>query len=117
MKILADENMAYSIVERLQRDGHQVIHVANIASGSADPEVLQIAKQHNALLITEDKDFGELVIHRFIQETGVILVRLKGFRPVERAEIIAQVIDEHGEKLLRAFTVISPGLVRIRLYT
>ncbi|HVB61318.1 MAG TPA: DUF5615 family PIN-like protein [Ktedonobacteraceae bacterium] len=117
MIILADENMARSIAERLRRDGHTVAHVANIAAGISDPEVLKMAKRYHALLITEDKDFGELVIRNDYQETGVILVRLPGLNPTERAEIIADVIREHGERLSSAFTVIAPRLVRIRPYS
>lgn len=63
MNILADENMARSIVERLRRDGHTVTHIANIAAGISDPEVLKTAKRYHALLITEDKDFGPSLLH------------------------------------------------------
>jgi predicted nuclease of predicted toxin-antitoxin system len=114
MNILADENIAQSIVLLLRTEGHQVRHMGEIAASSPDTDVLEIANQYGALLLTEDKDFGDLVIRDRRKATGVLLVRLEGFTPLERAEVIARVVREHGEYLLKAFTVIKPRLVRIR---
>jgi predicted nuclease of predicted toxin-antitoxin system len=59
MKILADEGVERPIVIRLRVEGHQVIYIAEVAAGSTDPEVLEIAFREQALLIAVDKDFGE----------------------------------------------------------
>lgn len=114
MNILADENIALSIVIRLRLDGHSVERMAEIAQGDPDTSVLAIANQQNAVILTEDKDFGELVIQHQMQVVGVILIRLDGFSPIERAGIIAKVVREHESKLPGAFTVIKPRTVRIR---
>jgi predicted nuclease of predicted toxin-antitoxin system len=114
MNILADENIAQTIVSLLRAEGHQVRHIAEIAASSPDADVLEIANRYEALLLTEDKDFGELVIRHRSKATGVLLVRLEGFTPLERAEVISKVVREQGEYLLGAFTVIKPRVVRIR---
>jgi predicted nuclease of predicted toxin-antitoxin system len=114
VNILADENIAQTIVSLLRAEGHQVRHISEIAASSPDIDVLAIANQYEALLLTEDKDFGELVIRHRSEATGVLLVRLEGFTPLERAVVISRVVREHGENLLGAFTVIKPRLVRIR---
>ncbi|KYF50440.1 hypothetical protein BE08_17255 [Sorangium cellulosum] len=60
--ILADENIAAPIVERLRADGVTVLQVAEIAPTVADSEVLRLAAEHDAIVLTGDKDFGELVV-------------------------------------------------------
>ncbi|SRR6266849_10543844 len=116
MKILADENISLTIVEHLQKDGHQVRRVAEIARRIPDTEVLAIARLYETLLLTEDKDFGKLVMEAEGKLIGVFLIRLKGFTPREKAERVIEVIEEYGENLLQAFTVITPGTVRVRPY-
>lgn len=114
MNLLADENIHLLIIERLRADGHLIMCMADIAPGDPDTGVLAIAEQHNAVILTEDKDFGDLVIRDQMPALGVILVRLDGFPPSERAKMIARVIREHESELPNAFTVIKPRTVRIR---
>ena len=61
MKFLADEGVDKQIVDRLRQDGHSVWYVAEMEPGISDDEVLTIANQENAILLTADKDFGELI--------------------------------------------------------
>jgi Domain of unknown function (DUF5615) len=61
MILLADESVDRPIVERLRQDGHDVTYVAELSPSISDEQVLQEANTRNALLLTEDKDFGELV--------------------------------------------------------
>ena len=63
MHFVADENLDWPIIVQLRADGHTIIAVVELAPGISDPDVLGIANQQNAVLITADKDFGEL-IHR-----------------------------------------------------
>jgi len=73
------------------------------------------------LLLTADKDFGELVFRQQRITKGGILIRLAGFSPARKAEIVASSINKHITELLHAFAVISKGAIRIRhvigLYT
>src|SRR5262245_61172078 len=61
MMLLADESVDRMIVERLRADGHDTLYVAEMSPGITDDEILREASSRNALLLTEDKDFGELV--------------------------------------------------------
>jgi len=114
MNILADENISRLLVDRLRQEGHRVRYIAEIARGSDDPTVLEIANQQGSLLVTDDKDFGELVFHRHLRASGVLLVRLAALSPTEEVELVVQVINSYDEKLLHAFTVIMPQGIRIR---
>jgi predicted nuclease of predicted toxin-antitoxin system len=113
MNILADENISQQIVDKLRLDKHKVYYIFEMARGSNDSTVLDLAIQQKALLITGDKDFGEMVFRQHLQASGVLLVRLTTLPPTEEAELAAMVINEYGERLLKAFTVITTRGVRI----
>ncbi|MCD6290750.1 MAG: DUF5615 family PIN-like protein [Anaerolineae bacterium] len=114
MKILADEGVDRPIVERLRRSSHQVWYVAEMEPGISDDVVLDLADQERAILLTADKDFGELVFRQGRITRGVILIRLAGISPARKAEIVISAIGAHGGEMEQAFTVITPGAVRIR---
>ena len=61
MNFIADENIDKQIVDRLRSDGHSVLYVFEMDPGISDDQVLEIANKSNALLITADTDFGELI--------------------------------------------------------
>jgi predicted nuclease of predicted toxin-antitoxin system len=61
MNILADESVDRQIVERLRQDGHEVLYIAEMEPSIEDDLVLERANERSALLVTADKDFGELV--------------------------------------------------------
>ncbi len=82
---------------------------------SLDDEVLlQIAFNEKRILITKDKDFGELVYRLNKAHFGVILLRLEGHASQERADIVCPLIVKYRDQLYNAFTVIQKGIVRIR---
>lgn len=72
MILLADENLDRSVIARLRQHGHEVLAVAEMEPGIEDPVVLSRANERNALLVTEDKDFGELVFRQGLVHAGVI---------------------------------------------
>jgi predicted nuclease of predicted toxin-antitoxin system len=113
MNILADENIAQQVVERLRQDGHNVRYTIQ-GQGLADTIVLDTAYHEQALILTDNKDFGDLVIQQGFQTVGVVLVRLPGVSHVEKAEIVAGVFQQYNGSLMNAFTVITPSKVRVR---
>ncbi len=114
MNFLVDEEVDRQIVDKLRQDGHSVLYIAEMAHGIADDEVLDIANEHGALLLTSDKDFGELVYRQGRLTSGVILIRLVGLSPSRKAETVGSAIGQHSEELSSAFSVVTPATVRIR---
>ena len=114
MNLLADENIDQPIVERLRHEGHSVAYVAEISPSITDDAILQQANLQSALLLTADKDFGELVFRQKRVHHGVVLIRLLGMLAEVKAEIVADTLRDRAADLPGAFTVISPGMVRIR---
>jgi len=111
---LADEGVDRQIVERLRLDGHQVAYVAEKSPGITDEVVLMESRTSASVLITADKDFGELVFRRRQASTGVLLIRLWGLGPDRKAAVVSGAIQEHGRELPGAFAVLSPGNIRVR---
>jgi len=114
MNFFADESVDRQIVERLRDNGHSVWYVAEMAPSISDDEVLQLANNGSAPLITSDKDFGELVFRQHLVSYGVILVRLSGLSTELKASIVSSTISNHENEILGNFTVISPSRIRIR---
>lgn len=114
MNLPADESLDRQIVERLRQDGHEVLYVAEMAPSVSDDVVLEQANAVQAILITADKDFGELVYRQERIHAGVILIRLAGIRPEAKASVVVDAIRSHTAELASAFCVISHGTVRIR---
>lgn len=114
MRFVADEGVEARIVERLRFEGHDVNYVAEFAPGITDDEVLDLASTGRRVLVTVDKDFGELVFRLHRAAAGVLLVRLAGLSSDDKAELVAGAIRDHGGQMHGAFTVISPGAIRIR---
>lgn len=114
MNLLVDESVDKQTVIRLRQEGHIVLYVSEMEPGITDDLVLSRANDRNALLVTADKDFGELVFRQGLISTGVLLVRLSGLSNDKKAEIVVGTIRAHEASLPRAFTVVSPGSIRIR---
>ena len=115
MNLLADEGVERQIVERLRQDGHTVLYIAEMEPSVPDDVVLERANEITALLVAADKDFGELVFREGrLSSGGVVLLRLAGLSAERKAEIVSKVFEGRGLELAHAFSVISPGRVRIR---
>jgi predicted nuclease of predicted toxin-antitoxin system len=116
MNVFADESIDRPIVDRMRQIGHNVIYVAELAPSISDDDVLAQANSQGALLLTADKDFGELVFRQSRAHGGVVLVRLAGISATLKAEIVAETFRDRALEMQGAFTVISAGIVRIRRY-
>ena len=114
MNLVANEGVDRPVVERLRQDGHDVVYVAELSPSITDEEVLQQADARTAVLLTADKDFGELVFRQGLVHSGVLLLRLAGLANATKAEIVAEVCRDRAAELIGAFSVVSPGQVRIR---
>jgi predicted nuclease of predicted toxin-antitoxin system len=114
MNLVADEAVDHQIVESLRKDGHKVLSIVELKPGISDDEVLVYANNNKSVLITSDRDFGELVYRMKRVHFGIILIRLAGINSLQKAELVSATINEYNENLLFAFTVISNNTVRIR---
>lgn len=87
---LADENCDFSVVRALRSAGYDVLAVAEIAPQAPDHDVIDLAVRDGRVLLTEDKDFGQLVYAELRRSSGVILIR---FPASERDVLPATILD------------------------
>ena len=116
MNLVADESLDYPIVLALRAKGHTVFSVLENLAGINDEAVLSFARNHKSVLITSDKDFGELVYRLKKISSGIILLRLAGLSNSDKINLVVSTIKEHEPQLLNAFTVITQNSIRIRKF-
>lgn len=114
MRFVADESIDAPIVHKLREDSYEIFSIAEQSHGISDEQVLAIAHEKGALLITQDKDFGELVYRLGKAHEGVILLRLAGLNPYDKADLCLIVVNQHKNEFPGAFTVVYKDLVKIR---
>lgn len=110
---MLDSCLSGALKEPLSDAGHDVIWSGDWPSDPGDEEILMRAHAERRVLITLDKDFGELAIVRGIPHSG--LVRLAGIRLMSQADAIKRVLELYGEQLPEAAVItVEPGRVRVR---
>ncbi len=77
MKFITDENLGIQVPQYLKDLGYDVISATEVALSKPDSDILAIANKEGRILLTTDKDFGELVFKEKLIHSGVILLRLK----------------------------------------
>jgi predicted nuclease of predicted toxin-antitoxin system len=114
VRFLADESIDRQIVDAVRDLGYDVLAIAETSPGIPDTLVLSRANEARAILLTADKDFGELVYRQRLAHSGVILVRLAGHATDVKAKIVAAAIERHAAELELGFVVVTGKAVRIR---
>lgn len=115
MRLLVDENISRGIVDFFRTAGHDVVYIADEERGREDSELLAIAFSENRVVVTDDKDFGELVFHQREKSAGVVLLRLHKLTPQDRLKRIAVVWPTIERQPRGAFVVLNAKSVRVRL--
>lgn len=113
MQLLADENTDFAVVRGLRAAGHDVVAIAELSPRADDRDVIDRCHREGRILITEDKDFGQLVYASGAQASGVILLRFPSGRRSEMVDAVVDLIDAQADKLVGSFVVLQPGRARI----
>ena len=114
MRFLANENFPGPVIKALQSAGHDVVWVRTVRPGATDPDILTWAVREQRILLTFDKDFGELAGRSVpAPKCGVVLVRSRVPKPAEQGKHLAEVITARND-WPGHFSVIEPSRVRMR---
>ena len=93
--------------------GHDVVWSGSWAKDPDDVAILAAAHSEQRILVTLDKDFGELAIMKGHSHSGI--VRLSGFRAAQMAAVIHHIVQTYGQELnSRALITVDPDRIRIR---
>jgi predicted nuclease of predicted toxin-antitoxin system len=113
VKILLDACVWGKAKERLAQEGHDVVWAGDWDEDPGDLEILERARREGRLLITLDKDFGELAIVRRVRHAGIM--RLVGISAKSQAGVCLHVLNRYSELLQTgAILTIESNRVRIR---
>lgn len=114
MRWLVDECIGAGVVAHLRKTEHDVVYVAEVARRTTDREIVNWAQQENRLVLTEDKDFGELVVRWNWRVPGVVLMRISPEKRSERWPRLEAAIARFGDALFGRFTVVEENRFRTR---
>jgi predicted nuclease of predicted toxin-antitoxin system len=112
VKFLVDECTGKRLAKLLEKAGFDVVFVGDWKPSATDDEVLEKAEKEDRILITDDKDFGELIFRLGRPSKGVILLRLSTTDPMKRFQVLNDVlklIDVRGK-----FVVVGDEAIRVR---
>lgn len=113
MKVLLDTCIWNGAKNDLEMAGHDVKWVGDFSNDPGDKVILDLANEEGRVLITQDKDFGELAVFRGVSHCGII--RLVGFSALEHGLRSVQILDRYEAELLQfAIITVDPTRVRIR---
>ena len=117
MRLLADESLNKLEVEVLRSSGYDLVWIEEETPGISDQEVLSRATSEERILLTSDKDFGDLVFRDKLRAPfGIILFRihLKNRSPLEIAQIIVNALESHSDWAEYFFVVHDENDIRRR---
>jgi predicted nuclease of predicted toxin-antitoxin system len=112
--LVADESVDFGIISTLRQKGIVVISILENYPGIKDTEVLKLAHDQRYLLITEDKDFGELTFRLKLKHDGIMLIRLNDMPRKERIQFVAEIMEKYFDKMKSNFSVLTTRGLRIK---
>src|SRR5690349_19057107 len=100
MRVLLDQGLARSVVELLQRDGHEGGHVADLLKDDAEDEaIIDFAAKNHYIIITFDADYHAILAQRAAKRPSVIRIRIEGLKAGDQARVVARVVERYSAQL------------------
>jgi predicted nuclease of predicted toxin-antitoxin system len=115
MKIVADESVNYRLVELLRQNAYEVVPICDVASGISDKEVIHFAQNLYAMIITEDKDFGELVFSHQIKDVSIVFLRYDKMEEIKIGQNLLKALAEVDFSASYVFVTITAQKIRLTM--
>lgn len=112
MRLLADLCIARDTILGLRANGHDVLSLAEQKLNPSDRDILELAAAGARIVLTEDADFGELIVHQGLTNAG--LVRVEQLTPVDQLDLARRTLELHEASLLRG-AIVTARRNRIRV--
>jgi predicted nuclease of predicted toxin-antitoxin system len=112
--ILADENIFQDIIKALREAGFEVYSIYENQRGTKDVDIVQLSKNPPRIILTEDKDFGDLVFAHQHKDISVILLRYTFSETDTITTILMDLLRNKTHDLWGKFTTVTTKKVRIR---
>lgn len=114
MKFLIDIGVGKSVEEWFKTNGYDVKSVRDIDSRAKDADILKLATSEGRMVLTMDKNFGELVYKCGMHHSGVLILRLEDAKREEKIEVISRIMSNFSGNMKNKFCVFQNGKLRVR---
>jgi predicted nuclease of predicted toxin-antitoxin system len=111
---LIDECVDAGLVALLREGGHDAVYMSDVAPRATDTEVMSRADRENRIVLTEDKDFGDLVFRQAKPVPGIVLLRIDSSRRLRKGPRLLAAIHQFDDTLFGCYTVIEDARFRSR---
>ena len=113
-KFIVDESTGDRIAELLRNEGFDVVSVISQMRGTDDLSIIQTAIIEERIIVTNDKDFGELVFHQNLKPRGVLFLRLEDESTVNKLKVVRTILRQYLKILEGNFVVVTERKIRKR---
>jgi predicted nuclease of predicted toxin-antitoxin system len=114
LKFLVDVGVSKEVEEYLLEQGYDTKTVRAIDTRMSDQEIIRLAASEGRMVITMDKDFGELVYHSAMKHCGVLLLRLEDATGLVKLEVVRDILESYSDQIKNHFCVYQNNKFRIR---
>jgi predicted nuclease of predicted toxin-antitoxin system len=114
MRFLVDESTGNAVTTFLRGLGHDVVDVSETMPQTDDEDILTTAVSESRVVVTNDKDFGELVFRSGQKHAGIILLRLRDESRANRVAVVRSVLEQCAGQILDHFIVATETHIRVR---
>lgn len=114
MRFIVDESTGAAVVEKLRNLGHDVVAVAEEMPQANDSDILKRAANEGRVVLTNDKDFGDLAFRSGQVHQGIVLFRLRDETAAHRVFMLQLLLERHSNHLENHFVVVTENGIRIR---
>ena len=114
LKFLVDVGVGEKVEDFLYKNGYDILSVRKLNPRMSDSEVIDIAAKDNRIVITMDKDFGELIYNSGLIHKGILLLRTENCSGDKKAKILSEILINYSSELEENFCVFSKDRLRIR---
>lgn len=113
LKFIADVNIEKPLIAFLLGTAYDIKWIPDYNCELTDHELLKMANAEKRILLTNDKDFGELIFLQGKVSSGIVLFRVKGQSVDRKVELLGNLLRDHADKLFKNFVIITEKKVRV----
>ena len=114
IRFIVDMGVSKKVEEWLSTNDYDIKAIRDFDPRMKDRDILKLAVTEKRMVITMDKDFGELVFNSGLDHSGVLLLRLEDAKSDEKVKIIQEILLKYEDKLKNNFCVYQHGKLRIK---
>jgi|SRR3972149_8829733 len=114
LRFLIDVGVGKKVEDFLDKSGYDILSVRKINPRMGDSEIIDIAVKDNRIVVTMDKDFGELIYNLGLMHKGILLLRTEDYNGDKKVRILSEILRYYSGELKENFCVFSKDRLRIR---